>query len=117
MVKKKAASAPADPAPEAATAPEAGPARVALAEVLDLAAAEPLRAELLAHRGGPLEIDGSAVQRVGGLCLQVLLSARSTWEADGQPLAFAGRSDALHDALLTIGAPDMAAAIPEEIQS
>ena len=103
MVKKKAAAQ--------------GPARVTLAEVLDLAAAEPLRAELVALRGAPLELDGASVQRVGGLCLQVLLSANATWAADGHPLSFAGPAPALHDALMTIGAADMAAAISEEIPS
>ena len=96
---------------------EASTARVDLAEVLDLAAAEPLRAELIERRGAPVELDGSAVQRVGGLCLQVLLSAQATWAADGQPLSFACHAPVLRDALMTIGAADMAAGIPEEILS
>jgi chemotaxis protein CheX len=92
-----------------------GAAKLALAEVLDLAAVEPLRGELLSRRGAPLQLDGSSVQRVGGLSLQVLLSARASWAADGQPLSFTGPAPVLRDALMTIGAVEMAADIPEEI--
>lgn len=58
---------------------------VVLPSVLDIRAAGPLQAEILGLRGQPLTVDASAVDRLGGLCLQVLLSARSTWAADGQP--------------------------------
>ena len=52
------------------------PAPVALAEpCLDLSAAGPLAASLLRRRGSPLALDGSAVERLGGQCLQVLLAA------------------------------------------
>ncbi|WP_287799477.1 STAS domain-containing protein, partial [Acidiphilium sp.] len=51
--------------------------------ILDLKAASPLAQALLARRGGDLRIDAGAVERLGGQCLQVLLSARATWEADG----------------------------------
>ncbi|MHB1304126.1 MAG: STAS domain-containing protein [Acidiphilium sp.] len=55
-----------------------------LPAVLDLKAASPLAASLLARRGADIEIDGSAVERLGGQCLQVLLAARASWVADGQ---------------------------------
>ena len=47
-------------------------ATVVLAPVLDLRAAEPLKGELLAARGQALTLDGSAVEWLGGLCLQLL---------------------------------------------
>jgi len=53
-----------------------------LPKVMDLGAAKHLAADLLAARGQPIALDASHVQRVGGLCLQVLLSARRTWAAD-----------------------------------
>ena len=68
---------------------------VVLAPVLDLRAAEPLQVELLAARGQALTLDGSAVERLGGLCLQVLLSAIRTWRADGQALTFVNASEAM----------------------
>ncbi|RZJ31130.1 MAG: STAS domain-containing protein [Brevundimonas sp.] len=61
-------------------------AAVVLPSVLDIRAAGPLQAELLGLRGQPVTLDASAVERLGGLCLQVLLSARATWAADGQDL-------------------------------
>lgn len=70
-------------------------ATVVLAPVLDLRAAEPLKGELLAARGQALTLDGSAVERLGGLCLQLLLSAIRTWRADGQALTFVNASEAL----------------------
>lgn len=53
-----------------------------LAPVLDYGAAAPLRDALLSLRGQPLAIDASEVERLGALCLQVLLSAKSTWASD-----------------------------------
>lgn len=77
-----------------------------LVPVLDLNAAEPLKAELLARRGADLTIDASAVDRLGGLCLQVLLSAKRTWQADGVNLKLEPLSDALAEQWVAFGAPD-----------
>jgi len=77
---------------------------ILLEPVLDLKAAAPLQTALLARRGQAVEIDGSAVQRLGGLCLQVLISAHRTWAEDGLPLTIAGRSEAFDDALRQFGA-------------
>ena len=49
---------------------------------LDLAAAAPLKAELLGRRGRKLRLDGTNVVRVGVPCLQVLLAARQIWADD-----------------------------------
>ena len=76
-----------------------------LAPVLDLNAAEPLKAELLARRGADLAVDASGVERLGGLCLQVLLSAIRTWRADGVNLAFSAMSDNFADQWAAFGAP------------
>jgi len=72
--------------------------------ILDLKAAAPLQATLLARRGQAVELDASAVQRLGGLCLQVLLSAHRTWLEDGASLTFAARSEAFDNALRQFGA-------------
>ena len=77
-----------------------------LVPILDLNAAEPLKAELLARRGADLTIDASAVDRLGGLCLQVLLSAKRTWQADGVNLKLAPLSDAFAEQWAAFGAPD-----------
>ena len=80
-------------------------AAISLASVLDLRAAEPLKAQILAVRGQPLTLDGASVERLGGLCLQVLLSARQTWAADGKALEIAPVSDAFTTQWAAFGAP------------
>jgi chemotaxis protein CheX len=55
---------------------------VPLPEIMDLKAATPLALRILTLRGKPVAFDASRVQKLGGLCLQVLLSARLTWGAD-----------------------------------
>lgn len=85
---------------------------LALPAVLDIQSAEALRAQLLGARGRPLTIDGSAVERLGGLCLQVLLSARRTWAADGHDLVVDPASDAFNEQWNAFGAPAMATEQP-----
>ena len=64
-------------------------ATLELSEVLDLKAAAPLHDQLVALRGQPLVLDAGKVQRLGGLCLQVLLAAQAAWQADDQALSLA----------------------------
>jgi len=77
---------------------------IVLAQVLDMNAAEPLKAELLARRGQPTTLDASNVERLGGLCLQVLLSARKTWAADGVDLTISPQSQAFSEQWTAFGA-------------
>jgi chemotaxis protein CheX len=71
---------------------------------LGLKEAMPLKTALIERRGQPLEIDASHVQRLGGLCLQVLLSARRMWADDHQPLTIKASSDAFGEAIRLFGA-------------
>lgn len=91
--------------PEAALAGE--PATVSLVPILDLQAAEPLRAELMSLRGRPLEVDASQVTRLGGLCLQVLMSARKIWGEDGVALTVNQPSLAFSEQLTAFGNPEL----------
>jgi len=75
-----------------------------LPSVLDLKAAGPLRSAILERRGQPLCLDASAVQRLGGLCLQVLISAARTWEDDERSFEITARSEAFAEALGLFGA-------------
>ena len=77
---------------------------IALPAVLDLRAADPLKAQLLAVRGQETALDASAVERLGGLCLQVLLSALQTWRADGQSLTFINVTEAFASQWSALGA-------------
>jgi len=80
-------------------------AKLLLEPVLDLGAAERLHARLLELRGQPLDIDASQVERLGGLCLQVLISARNTWHADGASAVLGHTSPAFEDAWAMFAAP------------
>ena len=59
------------------------PDALKLAEVLDITEAAPLTGELLKLRGSEMRIDASAVRKLGGQCLQVLLCAFVTAAQDG----------------------------------
>ncbi len=78
---------------------------VTLPAIVDVRAAEPLKAELMAVRGQPVTVDAASVERLGGLGLQVLMSAVRTWRADGQVLTFINVSDALAEQWQGFGAP------------
>lgn len=88
---------------EAGLQPDA--AKLQLEPVLDIGAAERLHGRLLELRGHPLDIDASQVERLGGLCLQVLLSARNTWQSDGQPAVISQTSTAFDEAWAMFAAP------------
>lgn len=81
------------------------PVVLTLPPVLDLKAAESLKAQLLAHRGRVLVLDASGVERLGGLCLQVLLSARRLWARDEINLRLATPSDSFSSQWAAFGAP------------
>lgn len=54
-----------------------------LSERLDSAAAPPLAADLLEHRGNSVCVDANAVRFIGTLPLQVLIAAKKQWHDDG----------------------------------
>jgi len=85
----------------------AATAQVSLPPVLDLQAAEPLRAELMALRGRPMALDASQVTRLGGLCLQVLMSARKIWVEDGVCLTVDQPSSGFSEQLAAFGGPEL----------
>ncbi|AQR63111.1 hypothetical protein BZG35_16715 [Brevundimonas sp. LM2] len=70
---------------------------------LDSAALLSCLADLLERRGAPLILDGSAVERLGGQGLQLLLSAFKTWREDGQPLRLQSASEALLAGMRQLG--------------
>ncbi|MGY6632361.1 MAG: STAS domain-containing protein [Alkalilacustris sp.] len=92
--------------------PEAAPARrIVLPARMDPAAAEEL-AEALEHlRGAPVILDGAAVDRPGGLFLQLLAIAAKQWNADGVPFQLSAPSPSLEDALTLL---DLASLFQED---
>ncbi len=79
--------------------------KLQLEPILDLGAAERLHARLIEVRGQPLDIDASQVERLGGLCLQVLISARETWQSDGHSAVIGQASSAFEEAWALFAAP------------
>jgi len=77
-----------------------------LPDVLDLNAAAPLAGELLSYRGNDLLADASRVQRIGGQAIQVLMSARMTWEQDGMKMRVVKPSPAFKDVVELLGIGD-----------
>ena len=57
----------------------------------------------MALRGNNLVIDASAVERVGALCVQVLLAGAKSWEEDKHSFAFSKVSDAFTKTTQLIG--------------
>jgi chemotaxis protein CheX len=80
------------------------PAQIRLTPVLNSAAAAGLADRLLAVRGRPVQIDAGEVTQIGGLCLQVLLSAAKTWRSDKVAYALTPASQALRDQAALLGA-------------
>lgn len=78
---------------------------VELPAQLGLKEAGELRQQLLSLRGRMVDLEGSKVERLGGVAFQVLLSARATWRQDGQRFRLVGTSDAMGRALAILGAP------------
>jgi chemotaxis protein CheX len=76
---------------------------LALSETLDLRAAGPLAASLLAARGGAIKLDASRVRSIGAQCMQVIFSARQTWDRDGQSLTIVNPTADFLDALTVAG--------------
>ncbi|WP_337266069.1 STAS domain-containing protein [Oryzifoliimicrobium ureilyticus] len=89
-------------------------ATLSLAPVLDLNEAAALRDKLLSMRGEDVSIDASAVQRLGGLCAQVLAAAEKTWDQDSRSLRFSAVSDAFEKTMQLIGV-DIAHLLAKEI--
>lgn len=86
--------------------------KIKLPAILDMTAASPLKHALLSRRGHDIQIDGADVQRLGAQCLQVLLAARATWDADGHKLLIRNCSTELIAALELFGvAPETLALI------
>lgn len=85
-----------------------------LSPVLDLNEATVLHEKLLALKGGPVEIDASAVERIGGLCAQVLMAGARSWEEDQSSFTFSEVSDAFVKTTQLIGM-DIAPLMAKEI--
>jgi len=81
----------------------ANPKTLVLPDVLDIKAAISLAEDILSLRGAEIIIDASHVARLGGQSLQILLSAMTTWQADGVSIEFARPSASFVEGLTLFG--------------
>jgi chemotaxis protein CheX len=82
---------------------KAAPQTLALAPVLDLNEASALHAKLMELRGSAVEVDASSVERVGALCVQVLMAGAKAWEQEKLSFTFSKMSDAFAKTTQLIG--------------
>ncbi len=79
-----------------------------LPQNLDLGAAAPLLSTIKEARGQALQLDASGVDRIGGLCLQVLLAARAQWRTDGVDFSIVNPSAAFAEGVQLMAAVELA---------
>ena len=70
-------------------------ATLTLPAILDLRAVTQLKADIQAHSGAALDLEASSVERLGGLCLQVLIAAEAQWRSLGHAFRLANPSPAI----------------------
>ena len=77
--------------------------QVSLAARLDTAASAELRSTLHAAAGEDLILDGSAVEMIGGACLELLLCAGVIWSRAGHAITLENASNQMIDDLGRFG--------------
>ncbi|ASW05522.1 MULTISPECIES: STAS domain-containing protein [unclassified Rhizobium] len=92
-----------------------GEKTVSLAAVLDLNEASALRGTLMGLRGSNVAIDASGVERIGTLCVQVIMAAAKTWDEDKLSFTFSKVSDAFQKTMQVIGV-DISHLLAKEIR-
>ncbi|MBB6488003.1 MULTISPECIES: STAS domain-containing protein [Rhizobium] len=92
-----------------------GEKTISLAAVLDLNEASTLRGKLMGMRGSNVVIDASGVERVGALCMQVIMAAAKTWDEDKLSFTFSKVSDAFQKTMQMIGV-DISHLLAKEIR-
>ena len=92
-----------------------GEKTISLAAVLDLNEASSLRGTLMGLRGSNVAIDASGVERIGTLCVQVIMAAAKTWDEDKLSFTFSKVSDAFQKTMQVIGV-DISHLLAKEIR-
>lgn len=75
-----------------------------LPETFDRKAVSAFARTLLDHRGADAVLDASPVRRMGTLAVEMLISARKQWQADGRSLTIREASDPFLTTLEAVGA-------------
>jgi len=80
---------------------------LAAPSAIDLASITALRDALLERRTTDLIIDVSAVEKIGGLGVQVLIAAADAWSQDGRTLTIVNGSEAFLETLRLTAADEL----------
>ena len=70
---------------------------------LDSAAADGLHATLLASQEDDIVLDGSGVEQLGGMCLELIMAARHIWGEAGKSVTLENASPHMIDDLRHFG--------------
>lgn len=81
--------------------------KVDLPERLDSNSAQDIYVQIDAHKDKNIELNGQQVTKIGGLCLQVLISAKDEWARNSLSFQFQSPSEALSEFLSKIGRDDL----------
>lgn len=76
---------------------------IELSKTLDLVSAPALLESFLQKKGHSVQIDADQVHRLGAQCLQILLSAKKTWESDDCSFIFENPSEEFTEAIALMG--------------
>lgn len=79
------------------------PSILKLPETLDLNAATAVHEQLVKLKGNEIEIDASEVKKSGAQCIQVLIAAKKTWDAENKSLLIGTMSEAFENTLKLLG--------------
>jgi chemotaxis protein CheX len=79
------------------------PSILKLPDNLDLNAVSAMHAQLVELKGHNVEVDAADVRKSGAQCVQVLLAAKKTWDADGKSLVIGTMSEAFENTLKLLG--------------
>ena len=80
---------------------------ITLPAVLDLRAAATLKDSPQPLAGAPLDRDATKVERLGGLCLKILLAIGSAWGSAGHVCRMVDAGDAFKGDVRLMGAIDL----------
>jgi len=77
--------------------------RVVLNSKLDSAHVESFKGILFKAKDDDIEMDGSAVEQIGGQCLELMMSVRHFWGENGKTVELTNASDQLVEDLACFG--------------
>lgn len=76
---------------------------IQLPEILDQRGAQKVATQLIEQKGKPVTLDASAITRLGGMGVEMLLAAQRQWQVDGIAFQICNWSPQAEKAIATLG--------------